>query len=143
MEHYTAGLPIVTGEAKVEVADDDADPEIVAQIMELLDTRVRPAVARDGGDITYHGPGQIVGYPILDLDFFSRNFIQDATVRSGLRHIVFPSSSSKVSIELLKFSPDLWIIYSESNKTSGSDKTKPLLLKVLIIFSDNFFDFIY
>ena len=55
MEHYTAGLPIVTGEAKVEVADDDADPEIVAQIMELLDTRVRPAVARDGGDITYHG----------------------------------------------------------------------------------------
>ncbi|MBT6134351.1 MAG: NifU family protein [Kordiimonadaceae bacterium] len=55
MEHYTAGLPIVTGEAKIEVADDDADPEIVAQIMELLDTRVRPAVARDGGDITYHG----------------------------------------------------------------------------------------
>jgi len=55
MEHYTAGLPVVTGEAKSEVADDDADPEIVAQINELLDTRVRPAVARDGGDITYHG----------------------------------------------------------------------------------------
>lgn len=55
MEHYTAGLPIITGEATVEIADDDADPEIVAQINELLDTRVRPAVARDGGDITYHG----------------------------------------------------------------------------------------
>ncbi len=55
MEHYTAGLPIVTGKAKTEVVDDDADPEIVAQINELLDTRVRPAVARDGGDITYHG----------------------------------------------------------------------------------------
>ena len=55
MEHYTAGLPIITGEASVGVVNDDADPEIVAQIMELLDTRVRPAVARDGGDITYHG----------------------------------------------------------------------------------------
>lgn len=55
MEHYTAGLPIVTGEAIEEVADDGADPEIVEQIKELLETRVRPAVARDGGDITYHG----------------------------------------------------------------------------------------
>lgn len=55
MEHYTAGIPVVTGEAKIDVADEDADPEIVAQIIELLDTRVRPAVARDGGDITYHG----------------------------------------------------------------------------------------
>ncbi|WDU59212.1 NifU family protein [Pseudemcibacter aquimaris] len=55
MEHYTAGLPIVTGDQEQQVSDDDADPEIVAQIMELLDTRVRPAVARDGGDITYHG----------------------------------------------------------------------------------------
>ena len=55
MEHYTAGLPIMTGEATQEIADDGADPEIVEQINELLETRVRPAVARDGGDITYHG----------------------------------------------------------------------------------------
>jgi Fe-S cluster biogenesis protein NfuA len=58
MEHYTAGLPILSEGANVDAdnaADDDADPEIVAQIKELLDTRVRPAVARDGGDITYHG----------------------------------------------------------------------------------------
>lgn len=55
MEHYTAGLPIITGDLTNEVADDGADPEIVAQIQELLETRVRPAVARDGGDITYHG----------------------------------------------------------------------------------------
>ncbi|MEZ5757373.1 MAG: NifU family protein [Emcibacteraceae bacterium] len=55
MEHYTAGLPIVTGDAEDHIVDDGADPEIVAQITELLDTRVRPAVARDGGDITYHG----------------------------------------------------------------------------------------
>ena len=37
------------------MADDGADAEIVAQIKELLDTRVRPAVAQDGGDITYQG----------------------------------------------------------------------------------------
>ena len=43
----------------------------------------------------------------LDLDFFSRYLIQEATVRSGLRHITFPSSFSKASIDLLKFSPDL------------------------------------
>ena len=34
---------------------DEADSEIVETIKELLDTRVRPAVAQDGGDITFHG----------------------------------------------------------------------------------------
>ena len=53
MEHYTSGAPIIadTGEAIAAAADDD---EIVAQIKELLDTRVRPAVAQDGGDIVFH-----------------------------------------------------------------------------------------
>ena len=36
-------------------AHDGPDAEIVGQIKELLDTRVRPAVAQDGGDITFHG----------------------------------------------------------------------------------------
>jgi Fe-S cluster biogenesis protein NfuA len=34
---------------------DEADREIVEQIEEILDTRVRPAVAQDGGDIIFHG----------------------------------------------------------------------------------------
>lgn len=38
-----------------DVADDPADAEIVAQIRELIETRVRPAVAGDGGDIRYRG----------------------------------------------------------------------------------------
>ena len=56
MEHLTAGLPLVAerGEAAAP-GDDGDDDEIVAQIKELLDTRVRPAVAQDGGDIVYHG----------------------------------------------------------------------------------------
>ncbi|MEA2801452.1 MAG: hypothetical protein QOE49_1547 [Rhodospirillaceae bacterium] len=52
MEHYTSGDPVVadTAEAGAAAADDD---EVVAQIKELLDTRVRPAVAQDGGDIIF------------------------------------------------------------------------------------------
>jgi Fe-S cluster biogenesis protein NfuA len=53
MEHFTAGRPVVLdmpGEAAVGEEDD----EIVVQIKELLETRVRPAVAQDGGDIIFH-----------------------------------------------------------------------------------------
>ncbi|MBL8836245.1 MAG: NifU family protein [Alphaproteobacteria bacterium] len=53
MEHFTSGEPIVreSGAAAEPVEEDD---EIVAQIKELIDTRVRPAVAQDGGDIIFH-----------------------------------------------------------------------------------------
>lgn len=56
MEHFVAERPVIegTGEAtQEEVAPEDA--EVVAQIKELLDTRVRPAVASDGGDIVFRG----------------------------------------------------------------------------------------
>jgi Fe-S cluster biogenesis protein NfuA len=60
MEHYMSGAPILrTG---VEAAGDDAaeffaaeDAETVSTIKELLETRIRPAVAGDGGDITFKG----------------------------------------------------------------------------------------
>lgn len=58
MEHYQSGAPIMTGEADPSsghAAHEGEDSEIVGQIKELLDTRVRPAVAQDGGDITFHG----------------------------------------------------------------------------------------
>ncbi|RMF12043.1 MAG: NifU family protein [Alphaproteobacteria bacterium] len=59
MEHFTSGAPIMV-ESRAESAadgpaDNEEDAEIIEQIKELLDTRVRPAVARDGGDIAYHG----------------------------------------------------------------------------------------
>ena len=38
-----------------DIGDDPADADIVAQIRELIETRVRPAVANDGGDIVYRG----------------------------------------------------------------------------------------
>ncbi|SDO27232.1 Fe-S cluster biogenesis protein NfuA, 4Fe-4S-binding domain [Lutimaribacter pacificus] len=58
MEHYQSGQPVMAGEAQPASghADHDGpDSEVVGQIKELLDTRVRPAVAQDGGDITFHG----------------------------------------------------------------------------------------
>ena len=63
MEHFMSGAPVMAtgGQAAADRADDDgeffdeADSEIVVTIKELLETRVRPAVAQDGGDITFRG----------------------------------------------------------------------------------------
>ena len=56
MEHFTADKPVVLGaDAAADENFDAADSEIVDQIKELLDTRVRPAVAQDGGDIVFRG----------------------------------------------------------------------------------------
>ena len=57
MEHAQSGLPAIDADAAQggHAAHHGEDSEIVGQIKELLDTRVRPAVAQDGGDITFHG----------------------------------------------------------------------------------------
>jgi Fe-S cluster biogenesis protein NfuA len=57
MEHFQSGEPVMEGEAADAHGDSHAeeDAAVVGQIKELLDTRVRPAVAQDGGDITFHG----------------------------------------------------------------------------------------
>lgn len=56
MEHFQSGAPVMEGETQAAHAEHTGeDGEIVGQIKDLLDTRVRPAVAQDGGDITFHG----------------------------------------------------------------------------------------
>ena len=57
MDHFQSGVPIIDGEQSESVHAEHSgeDTEIVGQIKELLDSRVRPAVAQDGGDITFHG----------------------------------------------------------------------------------------
>jgi Fe-S cluster biogenesis protein NfuA len=56
MEHFLAGLPVIEGLEEALAEDfEPADAETVAQIKELLDSRVRPAVAGDGGDIVFRG----------------------------------------------------------------------------------------
>jgi Fe-S cluster biogenesis protein NfuA len=65
LDHFSAGMPLfhpasaggisVPPAAEEMPLDDPADAEIVDQIKELIETRVRPAVANDGGDIIYRG----------------------------------------------------------------------------------------
>ena len=64
LEHFSANMPLFKAGSAAEISvpgdegsfgDDPADAEIVEQIRELIDTRVRPAVAMDGGDIVFHG----------------------------------------------------------------------------------------
>jgi Fe-S cluster biogenesis protein NfuA len=53
MEHFTTGQPVITGPADVPATSEGEDDEVVSAIKELLETRVRPAVAQDGGDIVF------------------------------------------------------------------------------------------
>ena len=58
MEHFMSGAPVVAAEGEDAEADeffDENDAETVTTIKELIETRVRPAVANDGGDITFRG----------------------------------------------------------------------------------------
>tara|TARA_B100000427_G_scaffold230567_1_gene193733 strand:+ start:87 stop:656 length:570 start_codon:yes stop_codon:yes gene_type:complete len=57
MDHFQSGEPVLHENSTDEVAHakhDGPNGEIVDKITELLDTRIRPAVAQDGGDITFH-----------------------------------------------------------------------------------------
>ena len=65
LDHFMLNAPLfkqgsaagieVAPDAEVSIEEDPADADIIEQIKELLDTRVRPAVAQDGGDIVYRG----------------------------------------------------------------------------------------
>lgn len=62
LDHFSSEAPLFReGSAAAimiddaDIGDDPADADIVAQIKDLIETRVRPAVARDGGDIVYRG----------------------------------------------------------------------------------------
>ena len=59
MEHFMTGAPLLAADAQPAAAADEffdaADADTVATIKDLIETRVRPAVANDGGDITFRG----------------------------------------------------------------------------------------
>jgi len=55
MEHFTAGKAVILQESATTDTADGQDSDIVVTIKELIETRVRPAVAQDGGDILFHG----------------------------------------------------------------------------------------
>jgi len=65
LDHFVSEAPLFAGgdasgisvpvDDEADLGDDPADADVVAQIMDLIETRVRPAVASDGGDIVYRG----------------------------------------------------------------------------------------
>ncbi len=69
MEHFTRGLPLLEGTAEERDDQDygEGDPEVISQIKELIETRVRPAVAQDGGDIIFKGFDDGAGIVFLHL----------------------------------------------------------------------------
>lgn len=90
MEHFTANRPTVLAAAEQPAEASDNDP-IVAKIRDLLDHKIRPAVAQDGGDITFHSyedgivylnlKGSCAGCP-------SSSMTLKAGVENMLRHYV-------------------------------------------------------
>lgn len=91
MEHFSMGMPLFSAAQEETGASSDEDSEIVRQIKELLDTRVRPAVAQDGGDILFdrfdqgivylHMRGACAGCP-------SSTMTLKAGIENMLRHYV-------------------------------------------------------
>ena len=89
---------------------DPADAETVATIKELIETRVRPAVADDGGDIVFHGfregtvypahARRLLGVPVVDGDAARRHRAPAATLlsggRRGARRLISSHAESKV-----------------------------------------------
>ena len=55
MEHFTQDLPLMNGEVAEDEGFKEGDPDIVYQVKYMIDTKVRPAVAQDGGDIIFKG----------------------------------------------------------------------------------------
>ncbi len=89
MEHFTAGRPTILdapGETAA-AADGGEDDEIVLQIKELLETRVRPAVAQDGGDIIFHDFADGVVYLHMQ-GYCSGCPSSTATLKAGIENML-------------------------------------------------------
>jgi Fe-S cluster biogenesis protein NfuA len=91
MEHYMSGAPLLAGDAKpADTADeffDAKDAETVATIKDLIETRVRPAVAGDGGDITFRGYKEGVVYLAMK-GACSGCPSSTATLRHGIQNLL-------------------------------------------------------
>src|SRR5437773_5665577 len=91
MEHFMSGAPIVKNDAASPAGGDEffepADADTVATIKELIETRVRPAVANDGGDITFRGFREGIVY--LDMKGACSGCPSStATLRHGIQNLL-------------------------------------------------------
>jgi Fe-S cluster biogenesis protein NfuA len=91
MEHFMSGAPIVHADAQAPAGPEEffeaVDAETVATIKELIETRVRPAVAGDGGDITFRGYKEGVVYLAMK-GSCSGCPSSTATLRHGIQNLL-------------------------------------------------------
>ena len=92
MDFYASGEPIITDEAELAnagTAITEDDDEIVAMIKELLETRIRPAVAEDGGDIVYKGFDEEAGVVLLQMQGSCSGCPSSSvTLKSGIENML-------------------------------------------------------
>ncbi|KAM0790671.1 hypothetical protein ACM66B_004530 [Microbotryomycetes sp. NB124-2] len=93
MEHFTAGRPLFHEGSSSDGPEDtrilDTDSEVVAMIKELLDTRVRPAIQEDGGDIEYRGFQEEEGRVLLSLKGSCRGCDSSTvTLKNGIERML-------------------------------------------------------
>ena len=97
LDHFVSQAPLFAGgdasgisvpaESEADIGDDPADADVVEQIKELIETRVRPAVANDGGDITFRGFKEGVVY--LDMKGACAGCPSStATLRHGIQNLL-------------------------------------------------------
>lgn len=105
MEHFTSGKALFKeGTAADEGPQDtkvlDTDTEVVAMIKELLDTRVRPAIQEDGGDIEYKGFEEDSGIVKLKLKGSCRGCSSSSvTLKSGIERMLCHYVPEVTSVE--------------------------------------------
>ena len=94
MEHFTSGAALLA-EGDAEASSHDSDvyegetAQVVAEIKDLLDTRIRPAVARDGGDILFNRFDAATGVVFLHMrGACSGCPSSSATLRSGVENML-------------------------------------------------------
>ncbi|SGY61329.1 BQ5605_C007g04548 [Microbotryum silenes-dioicae] len=93
MEHFTSGTPLFRDGRDESGPEDtrilDSDSEVVAMIKELLDTRVRPAIQEDGGDIEYRGFDEEAGRVELSLKGSCRGCDSSTvTLKNGIERML-------------------------------------------------------
>lgn len=92
MDHFASGQPLIN-DAEAHQAEDTAihedDSEVVAMIKELLDTRIRPAVQEDGGDIKFDSFDEDLGYVYLKMQGACASCPSSSvTLKSGIENML-------------------------------------------------------
>eukprot|EP00963_Diacronema_lutheri_P001999 scaffold128_cov328-Pavlova_lutheri.AAC.50 len=103
MDHFSSGSPLILEDSNYMEADtaiQEDDDEVVAMIKELLDTRIRPSVQEDGGDIVYKGFDPLSGIVTLKMQGACSGCPSSAvTLKSGIENMLMHYIPEVKSVE--------------------------------------------